>query len=332
MSLQHWYQTRYLTKAAARLVDPGLVTTAVSDTAGRALGPLNITPLVVAGTDFFRNPRKRTDEHDAVVREFSKSQPDALADTVVRLGGPNIWQDMAWANPRDPSAPWYRRIGGRVLQNPRTGPLGKTLGYATAPLRAALASLTRAPHYDQYSDAVNNPIHSVPIAEHELGHAIDFNTMDGSGGRVSKSMLGRLGRGTLRDLYSLAYAIPGANLYHEARANIASDAAIRDQAPSADAYADRAVARSKVLSSGYGSYLGNAAALGVSAINPALSGPVRALGPVVGSMAGRQLGHNPEFLRALIERKRELWRAEHAGKNTQPDKKPAEKPTARRAA
>jgi hypothetical protein len=328
MALQYWYQTRYLTKAAARLVDPGLVTTAVSDTAGRALGPLNITPVVAAGTDYFRNPRKRTDEHEAVVREFSKSQPDALADTVVRLGGPNVWQDMAWANPRDPAAPWYRRVGGRVLQNPRTGPLGKALGYMSAPLRAALVSAMRAPHYDQYSDAVNNPVHSVPITEHELGHAIDFNTMDGSGGRVSKSMLGRLGRGTLRDLYGLAYSIPGANLYHEARANIASDAAIRDQAPSADAYADRAVARSKVLPAAYGSYLGNAAADVIGAIDPVMGVPAKAMGAILGSVGGRQLSRDPEFLRALIERKRKLWRAEHAGKNTHPDEKPA----ARRAA
>ena len=171
-----------LAKLAATMGDPGAVSSVLADTVGQVANAANIVPCVVAGSSSFKNPRKNKEDHEDSLKTLASSRPDALSDTELRLGGPNLWQDMVWKKERDgEDLPWYKQLGGRILQNKRSGPLGKLLGYPTATLRYLLTSLMRSPHYDTSSDTAHNMMDNKSITEHELGHAIDFNSLTNKG-------------------------------------------------------------------------------------------------------------------------------------------------------
>jgi len=273
-----------LAKVAATLGKPGTASTALANTVGQVGNLLGIAGPVVGGKSSFKNPKK--EKHKKIVELLSKHRPDALSETVVRLGGPNLWDDMVWKAERDgEDLPWYKQLGGRVLQNPRTGPIGKILGYPSAPIKWLVSALTRGPNYDPTSDAVHQMWDNPSVTEHELGHAIDFNKLT-TGGKIPKSLLGRLGHGTLRDLYGEAYRIPFVNLIHETEANRESEEALAEGLSKED-FLKRTKDRSKYLPSGIGSYVGaGLGSLGGMAIGDP-SGALKGLGAIGGAIGGK---------------------------------------------
>lgn len=268
------------------------------------MNALSIVPWMAAGTSAFKNPRKDKQTHEDTLRQLESARPDALSDTELRLGSPNLWQDMIWKAERNgEELPWYQQIGGRVLQNRRTGPLGKLIGWPTSPLRWAMASIGRGPHYDPYSDTAHNPWNNKSVTEHELGHAIDINSLTNEG-KIPESLLGRLGSGTLRDLYTAAYSVPFVNLYHENEANRESDEALKDAIKNKEEFLARVRDRAKVLPAAYGSYVGGN--LGK------LTGPAgAAVGPLVGTMVGRSLGRDKNYIKDLLARRGDAWDRTH---------------------
>ena len=287
-----------LAKLAAAMGEHGLASTATGDTLGRVMTALNITPWVAAGKSSFKNPRKSKEDHEDTLKTLDSARPDALSDTELRLGGSNLWRDMAWKKERDgEDLPWHKQLGGRIMQNRRSGPLGKLLGYPTAPLRSLMTSIMRSPHYDPYSDVAHNTWDNKSVTEHELGHAIDFNSLTNKG-KIPKTMLGRIGSGTLRDLYGAAYGVPFANLYHENEANRESENALKDVLPK-DKFLERTKDRGKVLPASYGSYVGSNVGK--------LLGPAGALGPIAGAMAGRSMGTNKKLVADSQKAKAKAW-------------------------
>lgn len=309
-------------KLAAVLGDPGMVSNAVSNTAGRVLGAVEPVNWLVAGTDQFRSPRKdelRQQQHTAIMEALNNSRADALSDTELRLGAPNMWQDLVWKPERGQSLPWYKQLGGRVLHNQRTGPLGKLLGYPLTAIGDPLMSLMRAPHYNPYTDVAHNPMHRPAITGHELGHAIDFNSLTNNG-KVPKTLLGRLGSGTLRDLYDLAYKLPFVNLYHENEANRESEQALVEGMRSKPQLLKHVEERAKTLPAGYGSYMGGHAGR--------LFGPAGAVaGPIIGAAVGSSIGHTPHYVRGKVQDAERRWDATHASKDDSKGK-PKAKPEA----
>tara|TARA_R110000824_G_scaffold33844_1_gene108114 strand:- start:251 stop:1489 length:1239 start_codon:yes stop_codon:yes gene_type:complete len=270
-------------KQAASMGQPGAVGSALADTIGRVISGLTITPSLVGGKSAFKNPRKNRKSHEESLELLSKARPNALSDTKLRLGAPNLFDDMLWKEEGEgESLPWYKQLGGRIAHNKRTGPLGKVLGYPRAPLKWLLTSLTRSPHYDPATDVAHNMWDNKAVTEHELGHAMDFNSLTNDG-KVPETMLGRAGSGTARDLYEAAYSIPMANLYHENEANRESEEALRDVLPKEE-FLERTKARGKVLPSGYGSYIGGGIG---NLLAPGAGG-------LAGGIAGAAVGKNWE--------------------------------------
>lgn len=303
-------------KQAAEMGEHGLVGTGIADTAGHATTALSIVPWLAAGTSAFKNPRKDKQTHEDTLRQLESVRPDALSDTELRLGSPNLWQDMIWKAERNgEELPWHKQLGGRVLQNRRTGPLGKLVGWPTSPLRWAMTSLGRGPHYDPYSDTAHNPWNNKSVTEHELGHAIDINSLTNKG-KIPKGLLGRLGAGTVRDLYTAAYSVPFVNLYHENEANRESGEALKEAIKNKEEFLARVRDRAKVLPAAYGSYVGGN--LGK------LTGPAgAAVGPLVGTMVGRSLGRDKNYIKDLLARRGDDWDRTHGKdkKKKQEDKK-----------
>lgn len=229
-------------KTAAEMGDPGAVSTAVADTAGRAGSLLMMFPWLVQGGDAFRNPRKNKDKHEAVLDMFNKARPDALSDTELRLGSGNIWQDVVWKPERNGPLPWYKQLGGRVLHNKRTGPLGKLLGMVASPMYTAASSLGRIPVYDPFSDAVNNPANNEVMTSQRLGDAVAHNSLTGKG-KVYNSSMARAAAGTVRDLYQSLSVVPGGNTVKRLLAAHAAKKVLQDQSSSKEDYAKKRLAQ-----------------------------------------------------------------------------------------
>lgn len=223
-------------KAAAEVVNGGPISSGVANTVGHVGSLLNLGFLMTP--DVHGDPRKNRKAHEERVRQFEEVRPQELGDVKVRLGGTDLGDDLK-----------------RVFTNQRTGPIGKVLGTLSAPIAALTTPLTRGSHYNPHSNTVVQYADSLPITEHELGHAIDFNKTP-----VPKGFLARQWAGTKRDAYGLLYANPLLRLWHEGKANTESASALQDALKHRpDELAEARHERWKTLPVGYGSYVGNAA-------------------------------------------------------------------------
>jgi hypothetical protein len=256
---------QFMIKQALDVVKGGPISSWIAATLGRA-NPLSL-PNLLMSSKAYNSPHTgdRFAKHKTTAETIDAGAEEALSDHVLRLGGTDLIDDIIWKKEHGgDSLPWYKQLGGRVLHNRRTGPLGKLIGYPNSIFNSIMTSLTRMPHYNPYSDVSVNFMDEPALTQHELGHAIDFNTLTGSRGKdegaVSKSMLGRLGAGTLRDLYTFAYGLGPVALWHEAQANVESRKALVQAYEESDRDPKKLrkilKRRAQVLPAGYASYIG----------------------------------------------------------------------------
>lgn len=253
-------------KAALHVEEGSVGQRLLASTLGR-LNPNNLVALALtekAYSDPTRDLlfRKKKDNLAKYKKDFgnlAKYDPEALKDTVISLGGGNFVDDYLYKKNRGEGDRWYQRLGGRVLQNDKTGPYGKLVGMLQAPY-SFLSDANRASHYNPFSDRAVLYQDEPSIGQHELGHALDFNKLYGAnpGESTQKGITGALVRqakGVLRDAYMHSYTIPFVNLLHEGRANYLSSQALKATL-SPEEYETQARRRTQVLPAGYGSYIG----------------------------------------------------------------------------
>lgn len=283
---------QYYAKHAAAVERGGQVSSITADTLGRVLG----LPSLLLTTRALHNSavKGRDTKHKDIADAMSRAEPDALKDTVVRLNGTNLVDDLLWKKERDgQDLPWYKQVGGRVWHNPRTGPLGKLLGTVSTPIASLMTSLTRGSHYNPEADSAAIFADEPAITSHELGHAIDFNSLVP---RESKG-LRRFGRQLARDAYRMTY-IPILNLFHENEANRHSYNALRKGlADNPEAFDKIERDRNSVLPAGYGSYIGQA-------VNTAYGGMLP-VAPLVGAVLGKSWGRTLNSLRDVEDAQRQ---------------------------
>lgn len=258
-------------KKSSLVVEEGdPVSRVAASTLGR-LNPSSLASLLLtanAYSDPSRNLRfgrdeKKIKEHKHTASLLEKYDPDALKNTLLRLGGTNIIDDIFYKKNRGENLPWYKRIGGRVWHNPKTSIFGKLLGTVGVPLQSITTPLFRSSNYNPFSDVATVYQNEPAIVEHELGHALDFNKLYGirPGESKNKTFLNRISqelKGGLRDAYLSAYAyLPVTRLLHEAQANIESQKALNfSLKDDPDELKKRTLRRLQVLPAGYGSYVG----------------------------------------------------------------------------
>lgn len=197
----------------------------LGDLTGATLGRVLGAPGVLYSTDFFRDPSAhgRREAADELAQDVADVRPQELSDTLLRYGSSDIVDDMFWKRERGgESLPWYRRLGGRLMQNPRTSLLGKLTGLISTPAYSVISPLLRNSHYNSATDVVNQAFGSESKLTHNLGRAIDFNKR-----KPSDNWLRRQGQGLLRDGYSGAQVLPF-GLWHTAAGNRKSEQALRE--------------------------------------------------------------------------------------------------------
>lgn len=328
MLVVHNQTTHSLEKNALTVEEGGPVSRVVASTLGR-LNPLSLPTLLLttkAYTDpsrdlLGRKDNERMQRHEDTAKLIEKYDPEALKDTVLRLGGVDVMDDYFYQKDRGRKLPWYNRVGGRLWQNPKTSIIGKTLATMAMPYLVGNAVLNRGSNYNSFTDVANVYQDEQAITEHELGHALDINKLYGlrPGAAKDDSLMGRAGqelKGAARDAYMLAYSnIPGFNLLPEARANIESqkalDYALKDNPKELK---KRNINRLQVLPAGYGSYVGN--------VIPGLG----IVGSLAGMAAGKGLGlASAETYRAASNDSKP---SEGNATDTKKKKKPQEKEAA----
>lgn len=279
-----------LAKQAVHVEEGGTISRLAASTVGR-LNPNSIPALLMSGrtyvdpsrTAIFLKDKDKIRKHKEEAEGIAEYDPEALKDTVVRLGGTNVIDDLLWKKNRGEDDPWYKRVGGRVFQNKKTGLISKVLGVPNTLVSSALMPLVRGSHYNPYSDAISEFSDEPAILQHELGHALDFNRLYGiRPGSKDDGFLKRQLKGLARDLYGLSYfGIPGGFLLHEARANQLSHAALKKHlGANSPEYREMVKRRWEVLPAGYGSYLGAVA-------TPFTAGAVN---PMTGMVIGKGIG------------------------------------------
>jgi hypothetical protein len=239
-------------KLAVEVVPGGLPSRLTSLTLGR-LYPRNLLNLILTGRAYHNASAKdRPEKHQAIAKAMEAAAPDQLNDTVVRLEGTDLIDDMLWKKRHGDQDPgrWYNRIGGRIMQNPRTSLLGKGFGMVGAIPSSLLTNLTRSSHYNPAADAASIYGDEPAVTTHELGHAIDFNDQSGK----NPGLVGKLTRDGYDALYTF---VPPLRLFHEGQANLKSRSAL-DQGlkDKPDDLHNILVRRDRVLPAGYGSYVG----------------------------------------------------------------------------
>ena len=271
-----------LEKTSIHVEEGGPISRIAASTLGRVGGLTNLMLTGNALKDPSRSlfhkylpDRFEEHKHDAeLIANSSDDNREALKDTVLRLGGTNTIDDIVWKKDRGDNLPWYRRLGGRVLHNQKVSLPMRLIGMPQTLVTNAITPLLRASHYNRMSDTIGEYMHEPAVTQHELGHALDFNSLygikPGKGNMASKPLKGLAG-----DLYHASYfMIPGANLVHEARANSLSDDALKKAlGANSKEYKQNAIKRTRVLPAGYGSYVGTLAA-----------------NPIAGMIAGRAYG------------------------------------------
>lgn len=286
-------------KALKKAADKQAVTVAEGDPFSRGiastLGRLNPDSLIMLGltrnalSDPSRNlamdfNEKKFNKHKTTAELIAKYDPKALENTLVRLGGGDIIDDLIYKKDRGENLPWSSRIGGRVWQNPKTSIIGKLMGTLAAPLNYALVPVSRASNYSHFTDVANVYQDEEPITEHELGHALDFSRLYGlRPGEGSNTILGKIKKqlkGGLQDAYMAGYiGVPLIRLLAEAQANIESQKALNFALKDdPEELHRRTTRRLEVLPGAYGSYVGAA----IPGFGP--------LGPLAGMAVGKGLG------------------------------------------
>ena len=254
--------TNFIVKQALEIDIGGAPSRYTASTLGR-LNPSNLPQLIMTGKAYDSPHTKGKDKkHRRTAEDLERGSGNALSDTILRLGGGDVIDDVLWKKERGEKLPWYKQLGGRVLQNPRTSLLGKAIGLPSTALQSAILPLFRMTSYNPYSDAAVNYTDDPVLTQHELGHAIDFNTLTDAKGDTSKSWIGRQGEGALRDLYTAVYSLPFVKLWHEAQANVESRKALvkaweEDPDKSVSELREVLKRRAEVLPAGYGSYIGD---------------------------------------------------------------------------
>lgn len=253
-------------KAALHVEEGSVGQRLLASTLGR-LNPNNLVALAMTDKAYsdptrdllFRKKKNNLAKYKKDFNNLAKYDPEALKDTVISLGGGNFIDDYLYKKNRGEGDRWYQRLGGRVLQNSKTGPYGKLVGMLQAPY-SFLADAGRASHYNPFADRAVLYQDEPAIGQHELGHALDFNKLYGANPGTSdqkgiSGALVRQAKGVLRDAYMHSYTIPFVNLLHEGRANYLSSQALKATL-SPEEYETQARRRTQVLPAGYGSYLG----------------------------------------------------------------------------
>lgn len=254
-------------KQALHVEEGGAGQRAIASTIGR-LNPDNLVQLLLtrkAYTDPTRDlsnslKEDNLEKYRKDMMNMSKYDPEALKDTVLSLGGGDFIDDAIYKKDRGENDPWYKRIGGRIMHNPKTSIIGKGLGMLASPYNSLLPAIGRSSHYNPVSDRAVLYNDEPAIAQHELGHALDFNKLYGLRPGTSESTgvagaLARAGKGVARDAYLMSSNLPLVSLIHESRANEESNNALKATL-SDKAYAAQAKRRQEVLPAGYGSYVG----------------------------------------------------------------------------
>jgi len=285
-----------LIKEAIDVARGGYPSRLLAGTAGR-LNPLNLLNLILTrkayhdpagpwfdiGEENRERGKERVQEHTDVAEQLAGADPKTqarLQNTLVRLGGSDIVDDLIWRKERGgKQLPWYKQLGGRLLHNPTTGPLGKVLGLGMYPLEWPIVNLFRSSQYNPYTDVASIMAHEKPITEHELGHAIDYNRISGDYTKRKglKGWAAGTGRRSLRDLYQPARSLPPVAILQEILANVESHKALKKALKDKpEALFEREHRRMQVLPAGIGSYAG-------AMVNPLV-------GPTAGLAGGKIFG------------------------------------------
>jgi hypothetical protein len=293
-------------KGALDVVKGGVPSSMAAATLGRA-NPATLLNLMLSRRAYHSPHTKgRLTKHKQIAEDIEAGSGDALSNTVIRLGGGDMIDDMLWKKERGgEKLPWYKQLGGRVAHNPRTGPFSKLVGYPASFINSLSAPIARSDHYMPVTDAASIFMDEPAVTSHEVGHAVDFNTLGDENeetgeweakGKIPKSFLGRQGKGTLRDLYMGSRAIPGMPLWQEAQANIKSrKALVKSLKDNPERLREIIERRTEVLPAGYGSYAGGIA-------GGLLGGPAGgAVGALGGMAAGKITGLSTAKQKAYID-------------------------------
>ena len=295
-------------KGALEVTKGGLPSSLVGATLGRA-NPGTLLNLIISRRAYHSPHTKgRLPKHRQIAEDIEAGSGDALSNTVLRLGGGDMIDDMIWKKETGKKLPWYKQLGGRVAQNPRTGPLGKLLGYPATVINDLSAPLARSDHYNPYTDAAHIYMDEPAVTSHEVGHAVDFNTLRDEDketgeweakGKIPKDFVPRAGKGTLRDLYGISRAIPGVPLWQEAQANIKSrKALVKSLKDNPERLREILERRTQVLPSGYGSYVGS---LGGGLVGGPTGASVGALaGLAGGKLTGLTMAKQKDYIDSVM--------------------------------
>jgi len=271
-----------LRKKAVTVEPAGPVSRWTAATLGRA-NPLSLFNLVLTGRAY-HSPQtgERRKKHEESAKLLEQIYPKELKDVIVRLGGTDAIDDLLWKRERGKQLPWYKQIGGRIWQNPRTGPFGKILGTVSYP-STMLSSLMRGSLYDPTADSISVYADEPAVTEHELGHAIDFAGMGPlSEGGGAKGYVKRIPRKLLRDAYSAIASLPLVSLRTEGRANWLSHKALtKALKDKPEELARRRARRWEVLAPAYGAEIGGTAYL-INKLLAMMAFPGMFLGKAVG--------------------------------------------------
>ena len=186
-------------KEAATIETPSELSRGWSDTGGRLLSALSLGLPIISPHHLVTSAHQEKKHIHKVMKQIEAGAPKgSLKDTIVRAGGGAPIKDLIRA--------WTR-------ENSTVG--DKALGTLAFP-GSVVGNINRADHLNGPANTVTVHGASPSILSHEMGHAIDFNTVGGSDANA------------LRSLYGLAYSVPFANLWHEGRANQTSGDAIQE--------------------------------------------------------------------------------------------------------
>ena len=241
--------TMGIVKQALDVAAGGTPSRFVANTIGQIGGLPNWIQTTEAGSDPVADQAK----YEQLAREFEAARPQQLSDTKLRLGGTDVVDDYLWKQESaDKPLPWHARIGGRLMQNPRTGPITKLIGLLSSPVATALPNLLRASNYNQATDVATVYGNEPALAQQQLGRAIDLNESP-----PSADWLTSMGNKTRRGLYSALNAVPGGNLWLEGQANDKSHKALQEiYAKDPDKLTENEARREEVLPAGLGGTLG----------------------------------------------------------------------------
>lgn len=267
------YNTPHFLKTAIDVARGDLPSRAIASTVGHAgIFPISllltpqthVNPTDWRGEKGYLDPTPSKQDQKAkrmqqLARAMARARKYELQDHQVYLGGPDTIRDVQ-----------------RIINNPRTSVLGKTLGIASYPAMWLNLNLRRSNAYSPLTNSTYLYANSPAILSHELGHAIDFNSwrMPQYNDKENKmwTWLKRQGVGLARDAHTLSNIIPGFTLYNEARANLLSAQALRKSLKRNPKFLNQVLReRQRVLPAGYGSYVGGTF-LGPAGALPGLAG------------------------------------------------------------